>query len=95
MTPQDIRSACLPREIEKASLCLMDQEIDGTQVNCHVLPAGETVQFSACLLNACKSLWRGNLMHKLSVNIQSWQLAFLLEHDVAVINLLIKCFTHF
>ena len=48
MTPQDIRSACLPREIEKASLCLMDQEIDGTQVNCHVLPAGETVQFSAC-----------------------------------------------
>ena len=48
MTPQDIRSACLPREIETASLCLMDQEIDGTQVNCHVLPAGETVQFSAC-----------------------------------------------
>ena len=48
MTAQEIHSACLPLAKEKVSICLMDGEIVGTKVTCHVLPAGEAVQFPAC-----------------------------------------------
>lgn len=48
MTAQDICSARLPRAGEKVSVCLMDQEIAGTKVTCHVLPAREAILFSAC-----------------------------------------------
>lgn len=48
MTISDIHSACLPQAKEKVSLCLMDQEIAGTKVTCHVLPAGQSVRLPAC-----------------------------------------------
>ena len=46
MTEQEIRSARLPEMGERAAVCLMDQEIPGTKVNCHVLPEGECLRFA-------------------------------------------------
>lgn len=43
MTIQEIHSAALPNTNERASICLMDQEISGTKVICHVLPAEDSL----------------------------------------------------
>lgn len=48
MKAEDIRSVSLPRQQQRASVCLMDQEIAGTKVLCHTLPAGQTLEFLPC-----------------------------------------------
>lgn len=48
MTAEEIRSVCLPQTDQKTSLCLMDQEIPGTRVVCHVLPGGECLCLPCC-----------------------------------------------
>ncbi len=43
MMDSELRMAALPKEKTRASLCLMDHEIRGTQVYCHVLPKTGTL----------------------------------------------------
>ena len=51
MTANEIHSVCLPQAKEKVSICLMDQEIAGTRVDCHVLRKSDTMRFSPCTTN--------------------------------------------
>lgn len=48
MKPKAIHACRLPNREEKASVCLMDQEIPGTRVSCHVLPCDGEKIFPPC-----------------------------------------------